>query len=152
MGLRNGFDEKVERLLDETSRVSRSIQSPRRGNQIMHLYRLDTIGNLDGLGAREEAMPVPSAGEVLIRVKASALNFRDLAILLGKAPFPVRAGVVPISDAAGEVEAVGPDVSALKVRFIGTLMQGLQTGARAGVKLEALQATARFSLAALTRR
>ena len=73
----------------------------------MHLYRLDPIGNLDGLGAREEAMPVPSAGEVLIRVKASALNFRDLAILLGKVPFPVRAGVVPISDAAGEVEAVG---------------------------------------------
>ena len=38
------------------------------------------------------------------------------------------------------------------VRFIGTLMQGLQTDARAGVKPEALQATARFSLAALTRR
>jgi Alcohol dehydrogenase GroES-like domain len=75
----------------------------------------ETIGSLDGLVAREEATPVPSAGEVLIRVKASALNFRDLAILLGKAPFPVRAGVVPISDAAGEVEAVGPDVSTLKV-------------------------------------
>ena len=73
----------------------------------MHLYRLETIGNLDGLGAREEAIPVPSAGEVLIRVKASALNFRDLAILLGKSPFPVRPGVVPISDAAGEVEAYG---------------------------------------------
>ena len=43
----------------------------------MHLYRLETIGDLDGLGGREEAMPVPSAGEVLIRVKASALNFRD---------------------------------------------------------------------------
>ena len=80
----------------------------------MHLYRLETIGSIDGLVAREEATPVPSAGEVLIRVKASALNFRDLAILLGKAPFPVRAGVVPISDAAGEVEAVGPDVSTLK--------------------------------------
>ena len=61
----------------------------------MHLYRLETTGALDGLGAREEAIPVPSAGEVLIRVKASALNFRDLAILLGKSPFPipVRAGV-----------------------------------------------------------
>ena len=38
------------------------------------------------------------------------------------------------------------------VRFIGTLMKCLQTGARAGVKPEALQATARFALAALTRR
>jgi TetR/AcrR family transcriptional repressor of nem operon len=42
--------------------------------------------------------------------------------------------------------------TAESVRFIGTLMQGLQTDARAGVKPEALQATARFSLAALTRR
>ncbi len=42
--------------------------------------------------------------------------------------------------------------TAESVRLIGTLMQGLQTGARAGVKPEALQATARFSLAALTRR
>ena len=80
----------------------------------MNLFRLETIGAIDGLGVREEAIPVPSAGEVLIRVKASALNFRDLAIVLGKSPFAVRAGVVPVSDAAGEVEAVGPDVSTLK--------------------------------------
>jgi NADPH:quinone reductase-like Zn-dependent oxidoreductase len=57
---------------------------------MMHVYRLETIGSFDGLVAREEATPVPSAGEVLVRVKASALNFRDLAILLGKSPFPVR--------------------------------------------------------------
>src|SRR5258706_5614250 len=81
----------------------------------MHLYRLETIGSLDGLVAREEAPPVPSAGEVLVRVRASALNFRDLAIISGKSPFPVRPGVVPISDAAGEVEAVGPGVSTLNV-------------------------------------
>jgi AcrR family transcriptional regulator len=42
--------------------------------------------------------------------------------------------------------------TAESVRFIGTLMRGLQTDARAGVKPEALKATARFSLAALTRR
>src|SRR5258706_9021793 len=81
----------------------------------MHIYRLETTGSLDGLVAREEAPPVPSAGEVLVRVKASALNFRDLAILLGKSPFPVRPGVVPISDAAGEVEVVGEGVTTLKV-------------------------------------
>ena len=99
----------------------------------MHLYRLETIGAIDGLGARDEAVPVPSAGEVLIRVKASALNFRDLAILLGKAPFPVRPGVVLLSDAAGEVEAVGPDVSTLKAgdrvvsRFFPTWYGGPRT-------------------------
>lgn len=99
----------------------------------MHIYRLETIGSIDGLVAHEEATPTPSAGEVLIRVKASALNFRDLAILLGKAPFPVRPGVVPISDAAGEVEAVGPDVSTLKAgdrvvsRFLPTWYGGPRT-------------------------
>jgi NADPH:quinone reductase-like Zn-dependent oxidoreductase len=99
----------------------------------MHFYRLETIGSLGGLVAREEASPIPSAGEVLVRVKASAVNFRDLAILLGKSPFPVRPGVVPMSDAAGEVEVVGPGVSTLKVgdrvmsRFFPTWYGGPRT-------------------------
>src|SRR5258705_7719056 len=99
----------------------------------MHIYRLETIGDLDGLVAREEAAPVPSVGEVLVRVKASALNYRDLAILSGKSPFPVRAGVVPVSGAAGEVEALGPGVSAVKVgdrvvsRFLPTWYGGPRT-------------------------
>src|ERR1700675_1218447 len=99
----------------------------------MHIYRLETIGSLDGLVVREEAAPVPSAGQVLVRVKASALNFRDLAILSGTSPFPVRPGVVPISDAAGEVEEVGPGVSTLKVgervvsRFLPTWYGGPRT-------------------------
>jgi hypothetical protein len=37
----------------------------------MHIYRLETIGSLDGLVAREEAAPVPSAGEVLVRGKGT---------------------------------------------------------------------------------
>src|SRR5260370_8906364 len=99
----------------------------------MHLYRLETIGSLDGLVACEEAPSVVSAGEVLVRVNASALNFRDLAILLGTSPFPVRPGVVPISDAAGEVEEVGVGVSTLKVgdrvvsRFLPTWYGGPRT-------------------------
>src|SRR2546428_1079964 len=72
------------------------------------------MGCIDRRVAAREAAPVPSAGEVLVRVMASALNFRDLAIVLGKSPFPVRPGVVPVSDAAGQVEAVGPGVSMLK--------------------------------------
>jgi NADPH:quinone reductase-like Zn-dependent oxidoreductase len=98
----------------------------------MRTYRFETFGSLDGLVVREEAHPVASAGEVLVRVKASALNFRDLAILLGKSPFPVRPGVVPISDAAGEVEAVGPGVDVLKAgdRVVSTFLPTWYGGPR----------------------
>jgi len=39
-------------------------------------------------------------------VKASALNFRDLSTIAGQSPFAVKRGVIPMSDAAGEVTAV----------------------------------------------
>jgi NADPH:quinone reductase-like Zn-dependent oxidoreductase len=81
----------------------------------MRLYRLESIGSLDGLVAREEPVPSPGPGEVLLRVRATALNFRDLLTAMGQSPFPVKAGVVPMSDAAGEVEAVGSDVTRFQV-------------------------------------
>ncbi len=80
----------------------------------MRTYRLEQVGNLDGLVAKEEAVPIPGAGEVLVRVRASSINFRDLAVLNGWYPVPVPPGVVPLSDGAGEVEAVGPGVTRFK--------------------------------------
>lgn len=64
-----------------------------------------------GSGARslrlvEVEEPVPGPGQVLVRLRAASLNFRDLLILRGQAP--ARAGRVPLSDGAGEVVAVGP--------------------------------------------
>jgi hypothetical protein len=38
----------------------------------VRLYRLDTIGSVNGLVAHEEPTPIPGPGEVLVRVKASA--------------------------------------------------------------------------------
>ncbi|KAJ1559992.1 hypothetical protein HK405_008628 [Cladochytrium tenue] len=57
--------------------------------------------------------PVPSAigaREVLVRVRAVALNYRDYAIVTSRYPFPVKDKVVPCSDAAGEVVQVGSGV------------------------------------------
>lgn len=81
----------------------------------MRTYRMDELGSLDGLVAHEEPTPTPGPGEVLVRVKATALNFRDIFTLMGKSPFPVKAGVIPMSDAAGEVAAVGSGVTRFKV-------------------------------------
>jgi|BEDMetMinimDraft_2_1075160.scaffolds.fasta_scaffold00327_14 NADPH:quinone reductase-like Zn-dependent oxidoreductase len=55
--------------------------------------------------------PRPAAGEVLIRVRAASLNYRDLLVRAGRYGRGVASGVVPLSDGAGEVAAVGPGVS-----------------------------------------
>ncbi len=81
----------------------------------MRTYRLEQFGSLGGLVATDEAIPSPGAGEVLVRVRASSLNFRDLAIVNGWYPFPVEPGRVPLSDASGEVETVGAGVTRFKV-------------------------------------
>lgn len=79
----------------------------------MRLVRLNAPGGLDNLKLVEEAHPTkPGRGEVLVRVRACALNFHDTMVALGKKP--VADGRIPLSDAAGEVVAVGDDVQAFK--------------------------------------
>lgn len=56
-------------------------------------------------------IPEPSDYEVLVKLYAASLNYRDLIIPKGQYPFPQRDGVVPGSDGAGEVVAVGPKVT-----------------------------------------
>lgn len=60
-----------------------------------------------------ESAPVPKVGEqeVLVKFHAASLNYRDLIIPKGQYPFAQRDGVVPASDGAGEVVAVGSKVS-----------------------------------------
>jgi hypothetical protein len=71
--------------------------------------------DLEGLVSITEATPEPRAGEVVVRVGATSLNYRDHAILMGWSPFPTKAGLVPVSDAAGVVEAVGEGVARFSV-------------------------------------
>src|SRR6202166_4361635 len=81
----------------------------------MRVYQLDRPGSLDGLVVAERDIPSPAAGEVLVRVRASSLNVRDLMIINGEFPMPVPPGRVPLSDGAGEVVAVGAGVTRFKV-------------------------------------
>ena len=78
----------------------------------MKSYHINKGAGLSGLTIREHDVPVPGPREVLVRVRASSLNFRELMILiLGYYPLPVRPDVVPVSDGAGEVIAVGSGVT-----------------------------------------
>ena len=87
----------------------------------MKAYRFESFGSLDDLRVREEPDPRPQRGEVLVRVRAVSLNFRDIAILRGRYPRKAIPGLIPVSDAAGDVVAIGEGVKAFAVgdRVIG---------------------------------
>lgn len=78
-------------------------------------YRASLGSGIDGIALRESAMPRPGPGEVLIRVHATSLSFRDLMILRGWYPLPVKEDVVLVSDGAGEVVEVGEGVTRVAV-------------------------------------
>ncbi|QEL57223.1 zinc-dependent alcohol dehydrogenase family protein [Chromobacterium paludis] len=73
----------------------------------MQSYRFSRFGSLDSLRMQDEAMPAPGRGEVLVKVHASSLNYRDLALLHGHYPMSWSDGLVPLSDGAGEIIALG---------------------------------------------
>lgn len=68
---------------------------------------------LDGLRLVARDLPAPGPGQVRVKVHASALNYRDVMILRGQYPLPVKAGLVPLCDGAGEVLALGEGVAGL---------------------------------------
>jgi NADPH:quinone reductase-like Zn-dependent oxidoreductase len=83
----------------------------------MKSWHLQSLGaGLDGLQLREHDVPQPGAREVLVRVHACALNYREISILkLGRYPLPITPGAVALCDGAGEVVALGEGVSRVKM-------------------------------------
>jgi len=88
----------------------------------MKAYRLDDFTSPDDLRLQEEDDPRLQRGEVLVRVHAVSLNFRDIAMLRGRYPLPHRKGLVPTSDGAGKVVEIGADVDDFRAgdRVMGT--------------------------------
>lgn len=81
----------------------------------MRAWLLNDFG-LSNLVMGEAARPVPKAGELLVKVGAVSLNYRDKAIVDGLyEPHMVPKPLIPVSDAAGTVVAVGEGVSRFAV-------------------------------------
>ena len=89
-------------------------------------YRLIKQG--DGLTLQMVDAPVkqPGAHEVLVKMRAASLNRRDIYVAKGQYGPGQRDGLVPLSDGAGEVVALGSDVKRFKVgdRVAAIFFQG----------------------------
>ena len=89
----------------------------------MQSYHVEYGAGLAGLTVRDHPVPTPGAGEVLVRIRANSLNFRELNILRGQYPLPVKPDVVAVSDGAGEVVATGAGVDRVRLgdRVVGVV-------------------------------
>jgi len=76
----------------------------------------EAFGGPEVLALREVPdPPAPGAGEIQVRIRARGAQYVDVLMLAGKYQFRPEPPFVPGSEAAGEVVAIGPDVTRLKI-------------------------------------
>jgi NADPH:quinone reductase-like Zn-dependent oxidoreductase len=84
------------------------------GNRTMRALEAEGF-SIGALRLAERPVPAARRGEILVRIKAASLNYRDLAILTQKYLPALPLPYVPASDACGEVVEVGEEVTRFKV-------------------------------------
>jgi NADPH2:quinone reductase len=81
----------------------------------MRAVILREFGSIEGLELTDVAEPEASAGEVVVDIRAQAVNFVDLLVIAGAYQFlperPFSPGKLPV----GSISAVGPDVSGFEI-------------------------------------
>jgi NADPH:quinone reductase-like Zn-dependent oxidoreductase len=95
----------------------------------MKAFQLTALTGPGALRLVELPEPKPAHGQVLVRVRATSLNYRDLLVSdgrYGKVALPL----IPLSDGAGEIAAVGEGVTRWKTgdRVAGAFFQGWPSG------------------------
>src|SRR3954469_17738994 len=90
----------------------------------MKVYEIRDGFGLENLRPGDRPDPRPGHGEVLLRVRAVSLNYRDLMVVKGQYNPRMALPPVPCSDAAAGVAEAGPGVSRVKVgqRVCGLFM------------------------------
>jgi len=70
--------------------------------------------SLDQMAIVERPDPAPGPGQALVRLRAASLNFRDLLTVQGKYNPKLKLPLIPCSDGAGEVVAIGDGVTRVR--------------------------------------
>jgi NADPH:quinone reductase-like Zn-dependent oxidoreductase len=96
----------------------------------MKAYRLHAFGGPESLKCEDLPSPEPGYGQVRVRLRAASLNFRDLMMSKGIYNPKLKLPLIPLSDGAGEVAAVGEGVSRFRVgdRVVSAFMPGWVDG------------------------
>ncbi|MBW4632807.1 MAG: NAD(P)-dependent alcohol dehydrogenase [Iphinoe sp. HA4291-MV1] len=91
----------------------------------MKVWEVHSKEGLDALTLVERPEPQPKAGQVLLKMCAASLNYRDLLTVKGAYGSKQKLPFVPFSDGVGEVVAIGDGVTRVKVgdRVAGIFMQ-----------------------------
>jgi NADPH:quinone reductase-like Zn-dependent oxidoreductase len=75
----------------------------------MKAYELQKFG-LDGLAVVDRPIPEPETHQVLVKMHAWSLNYRDLMTVTGRYNPRLKLPQVPLSDGTGEIAAAGSGV------------------------------------------
>jgi len=96
----------------------------------MKVVELKEAFGLEHLAAASRPKPEPRKGQVLLRMRAASLNFRDLLMVRGLYNPRQTLPIIPCSDGAGEVMETGPGVTRVRVgdRVTPTFFQGWFSG------------------------
>ncbi|KAF7291759.1 Alcohol dehydrogenase superfamily protein [Mycena chlorophos] len=78
-------------------------------------FNVGKVRTIEAMTIVEVPVPRPRATEVLVKVKAVSLQYRDMMIIMGRYPLPYAATTVPCSDGVGEIAAVGEEVTGWQV-------------------------------------
>jgi NADPH:quinone reductase-like Zn-dependent oxidoreductase len=91
----------------------------------MKAIELQNTFGIDSLTFVDRPQPRPEAGQVLLRMRACSLNYRDLLVVKGLYNPKIRLPLIPLSDGVGQVVELGPGVTRVKTgdRVAGIFMQ-----------------------------
>ncbi len=81
----------------------------------MRAYEIVSDGGVDALAPNERATPAPGPGEILVDIRASSINYRDLSTIENPVARRIPYPRIPNSDGAGEVIEIGPGVTRFAV-------------------------------------